>query len=133
MYPQILRRTHNWQYKAEFEDNYIEMIKSFRNLASAPSVWICYPVPAYPGRWGISDKTIKNEVMPLIEKAAAKTDVKIIDLYTALSNKAELFRDKIHPNAEGAGIMAKTIAAVITGKSLPAKVVPRMSGKEQGK
>ena len=34
----------------------------------------------------------------------------IIDLYTALSGKQELFPDKIHPNAAGAKLMAETIA-----------------------
>ncbi len=38
----------------------------------------------------------------------------MIDLYAALSDKKELFPDKVHPNAEGAKLMAETIARAIT-------------------
>lgn len=123
----------NWAKKADFASNTIEMIQSFRNLKSNPTVWICYPVPAYQERWGISDKTIKNEVLPLVAQAATQTTVKVIDLYKALSDKASLFPDKIHPNAEGAKIIADTIAAVITGKPGAKKTAPRTNKSTKGK
>jgi len=77
---------------------------------------VCYPVPAYPGRWGITDEVMKGEVMPRIDEVAKQTDVKIIDLYTALSGKPEMFPDKVHPNAAGAKLMMEKIAATITAK-----------------
>jgi len=111
-------RPVNWQYKSEFVSDYIDLIKSFRNLESKPVVWICYPAPAYPGRWGITDKVIKEEVIPLIDEVARKADVKIIDLYSALSDKKEMFPDTVHPTAAGAKIMAETIAEAITSGNL---------------
>ena len=42
-----------------------------------------------------------------------------IDLYTALSNKPKMFPDKIHPNAEGAAVMAKVIANIVAGIEHP--------------
>ncbi len=107
----------NWKHKAGYVPDYVELIKSFQKLASKPTVWICYPVPAFPGRWGITDKVMKEEVMPLIDEVAKKAGVKIIDLYSALSGKKEMFPDRVHPNAAGAQLMAKTIAAAITGKT----------------
>lgn len=104
----------NWKHKAEYVADYVELVKSFQKLESKPTVWICYPVPAYPGRWGITDKVMKEEVMPLIDEVAKKAKVKIIDLYAALSDKKELFPDAVHPNAAGATLMAKAIAATIT-------------------
>jgi len=105
----------NWKYKAEYVPDYVELIKSFQKLESKPTVWICYPVPAYPGRWGITDKVMKEEVMPLIDEVAKKADVKIIDLYSALSDKKQMFPDTVHPNAAGAKLIAETISTVITG------------------
>lgn len=104
----------NWKHKAEYTANYIELIQSFQKLPSQPKVWICYPVPAYPGRWGITDKVMKEEVMPLIDDVAKASKVDIIDLYKALSGKKELFPDSVHPNAAGAKIMAETILPIIT-------------------
>ncbi len=106
----------NWKHKAEYVPDYVELVESFQRLESEPTVWLCYPVPAYPGRWGISDKIMKEETIPMIDTVAEKTGARIIDLYTALSNKKEMFPDTVHPNAAGAKVMAQTIAAAITGK-----------------
>ncbi len=108
-------KPQNWKHKAEYVADYITLIKSFRELDSNPKVWICYPVPAYPGRSGITDRVMKEEVMPLIDKVSKQADVKIIDLYSALSDKKEMFPDTVHPNAKGAKLIAEIISAKITG------------------
>jgi lysophospholipase L1-like esterase len=56
---------------------------------------------------------MKEEVIPLIDEVAKQARVERIDLYSALSHKAELFPDKVHPNAAGANIMAGTIGRVL--------------------
>jgi lysophospholipase L1-like esterase len=103
----------NWKYKSEYVADYLAMINSLRQLESKPTVLIVRPVPAYSDGWGISNKVIKEEILPLIDEVASKAGVKIIDLYSALSGKEELFPDKIHPGAQGAKLMAEIIAAVI--------------------
>ena len=115
-------KPHNWKHKADYVANYVEMIASFKALKSNPTIWACYPVPAYPGRWGISDKTIKTEVIPLLDKVSKKTKLKIIDLYTALGGIPEFFPDTVHPNAAGAKIIAETVHKAIAAK--PAALVP---------
>ena len=109
-------KPQNWKHKAEYASDYVALIKSFQELESKPRVWVCYPVPAYPGRWGITDKVMKEEVIPLIDEVAKQASVKIIDLYAALSDKKEMFPDTVHPNAAGAKVMAETISAAITAK-----------------
>jgi len=99
----------NWFYKDQFIADYIEFITSFQNLLSRPKVFICYPVPAYADRLGIRDAIIREEILPLIDLVAEKTGVHIIDLYTALSDKKEMFPDSIHPDAEGAKLIAEII------------------------
>jgi acyl-CoA thioesterase-1 len=111
-------KPQNWKHKAEYVTDYVALIKSFQELESKPTVWVCYPVPAYPGRWGITDKVMKEEVMPLIDKVAKEAGVRIIDLYAALSNKKDMFPDRVHPNAAGAKVMVKTISEALAS-SLP--------------
>ena len=50
----------------------------------------------------------------MINKIATQTNVKIIDLYTPLSNKQNLFPDFVHPNAKGLKIIAKEVFNAIT-------------------
>jgi lysophospholipase L1-like esterase len=106
----------NWAHEDEFIADYKAMINQFKSLPSHPRIWICYPVPAYPERWGIKDSIIKNEVIPKIDEIARETGVEIIKLYEPLSGKPELFPDKIHPNAEGAKLMSEEIYHALTGK-----------------
>jgi acyl-CoA thioesterase-1 len=54
---------------------------------------------------------------------AGQTRVGLIDLYRSLGNKAELFPDKIHPNAEGARLIAEQVYKALTGK----RDVPRVA------
>lgn len=111
-------KPHNWKHKEEYVADYVALIESFRKLASKPVVWLCYPVPAYPGRWGITDKVMKEEVMPRLDEVAKKSGCKVIDLYSALSDKKEMFPDLVHPNAKGATLIAEAVSSAIkVGKS----------------
>jgi lysophospholipase L1-like esterase len=108
-------KPQNWKFESEFAADYADMIDRFAALPSKPRIWICYPVPAYPERWGISDARIKNEVIPLIAGVARRKHVPIINLYTPLSGKPGLFPDQIHPNGEGAHLIAKEVYTALTG------------------
>lgn len=122
-------KPRNWKHKAEYVVDYIALINSFQKLDNNPKVWICYPVPVYR-RWGTLDNIIKEEILPLIDDVAKQTSVKVIDLYTALSNKKEMFPDTVHPNANGAKLMAETICAAITGKKSRKSEQENLSDKE---
>ncbi|MBN1124131.1 MAG: hypothetical protein JXA82_03925 [Sedimentisphaerales bacterium] len=116
-------KPQNWKYSDEFVRDYKDMIKSFAALPAHPKVWICLPVPAYEVRWGISDEIVREGVIPKVRQIAKEMGVGLIDLYTPLSDKPELFPDKIHPNAEGARQMAVEIYKAVTG-SEPVAFIP---------
>ncbi|MEN6426837.1 MAG: GDSL-type esterase/lipase family protein [Phycisphaerales bacterium] len=113
-------KPQNWQYKGEFVADYSNLIDAFRVLPSKPVVWICKPVPAFAVNFTIRPDVIRDEILPLIDQISQEKTAPVIDLYTALLNYGSLFPDAIHPNAEGAGIMARTIAPFLLGVlSLP--------------
>jgi lysophospholipase L1-like esterase len=110
---------NNWQHKADFTGDYMEMIAAFRQANPAAKIYICYPTPDFPGRWGINERTIREEMIPLIRTVADETGATVIDLHSALAGKAELFPDTVHPNDEGAKLMAVEIFHALTGKLPP--------------
>ena len=113
-------KSFNWVHKDEFIPDYLDLIDSFAELPGNPEIWICRPVPAFTEGFGINGTIILNEVIPLIDQIAQQRDVRTIDLYAPLNGKSDLFPDGIHPNAEGAGIMAETIFYAIIGiRTLP--------------
>ena len=68
----------------------------------------------------INGDRIVNEIIPLLKKVAADSkSVTLIDLFSVYPAKDELLPDKIHPNAEGAGIIADTVAKAILSDKRP--------------
>jgi acyl-CoA thioesterase-1 len=113
-------KPQNWQYKGDFVSDYENMIDTFRALPSRPQVWICKPVPAFYVNFSIRPDVIRDEVLPLIDQISREKNAPIIDLYTPLQDFGSLFPDGIHPNAEGAGLIAQAIAPFLLGvRSLP--------------
>ncbi len=108
-------KPQNWQYKDDFVTDYGDMIDAFRALPSKPVVWICKPVPAFSVAFTIRPEVIRDEILPLIDQIAREKGTPVIDLYTALLHSGHLFPDAIHPNPEGAGLMAQTIAPLLLG------------------
>ncbi len=105
-------KPQNWKHEADFEKDYTALIESFQKLESKPTVYLCTPVPAYKGNFGITEAVVLK-VKPRVETLGKDLKLPVIDLYAALKEKPELFPDQIHPNAAGAKLMAETIAAVI--------------------
>lgn len=99
----------NWQYKDEFVTDYMALIASFRKLENKPKIYLCLPVPIYSTIWQRNSIVLKEQIIPRIKQVADKTNLPIIDLYSALSNKKELFPDTVHPNSQGAGLIAREI------------------------
>ena len=109
-------KPQNWKFSADYANDLRALVAHFRQLPSKPQIWLCKPVPVARTRWGINEKTVKGEVIPLIEKVAQQEKLPIIDLFSALENHRELFPDGVHPNAAGAKIIATTVHAAITSK-----------------
>lgn len=109
-------KPQNWKFKDEFAADTAALVKAFQGLESKPKVYLCRPVPAFPGNFGIRDEVIKDEVCPLIDRVAKETGCEVIDLYGALAGKKEMFPDKVHPNAEGAQRMAEVVAKAVAVK-----------------
>lgn len=110
---------NNWQYKADFVSNYEVFIADFRRANPAVRIYICYPPPTFPGRWGINDNTIHHEIIPRIHQVAADTGVHVIDLYDAFVGRKDLFPDTVHPNEIGARLLAADVYTAVMGKAPP--------------
>ncbi len=112
-------KPQNWRYGAEFEIDLIAMIDHFQRLPTRPKIWLCLPVPVYETRWGVNEAVVRGEIASIIERVADDKLLPVIDLYAALSGKPQYFPDKIHPNAEGARIIAEGVAAALTNAPNP--------------
>ena len=112
-------KPQNWKHKDQFEADARALVGEIRAANPKARVFLCTPVPAYPGNFGISDAGIR-EVGPLVRKVAESEKTMLIDLYTPLSGHPEFFPDKVHPNAAGYKVLAGAVYEGLTGKKAPA-------------
>lgn len=100
----------NRVYLNEYEQDYHDMIKSFTDLPSHPRVILLLAMPSFvKDTTGIYDPVIIKQVNPRIQKVAYADGVEVLDMHALFTDKEALMADKIHPDKEGAGIMAKTV------------------------
>ena len=102
-------KSFNWVHKADFIKDTQTMIDAFKALPSQPEIYLCYPSKAYLTGESINDDIISKEIIPMIKKVAKKNKLPVIDLHSAMDGMPELFPDHIHPNEEGAKVMAKAV------------------------
>jgi lysophospholipase L1-like esterase len=102
-------KPHNWKHKGEFTADLTALVDHFQGLDSKPTIYLCSPAPVAKDRWGINEKTVKGEVIPIAEAVAKAKGLTVIDVYSALKPHLNLIPDGVHPNAEGAKILAKTV------------------------
>ena len=106
-------KVNNWSNKEGFEDDLQSMIDSLQRIPSHPMIYIGYPIKAYSQRFGISDTTITEQIIPLLKKVAARNKIATIDFHLVTEGHPDLFVDEIHPNVKGAALLARTVANVI--------------------
>jgi len=100
----------NRPFYNDFVSDYKALIQSFRNTAHHPRIILMLPVPSLlEDSSSIYNPVIKTQIIPRIQQTAFETGCEIIDLYSLLINKADLFPDKIHPNSLGATLIAKRL------------------------
>lgn len=105
-------KDQNWD-AARYAADYQAMIDTLRTIKSNPEIFLCSPVPAYNRAWDINDSVIKFEIIPTVADLAKSNGLTVIDLYSSLSGKSELFPDGIHPNEEGAERIARAVSESI--------------------
>lgn len=108
----------NWpNYGSEFIRDYRTLIDSFRVSNPNARIWICLMTPIgdrHP-RFQSGTRDWFAAIQQCIRRIAATTNVGLINLNAPLYNRPDLFPDALHPNAEGAEIMARTIYSNLTG------------------
>lgn len=123
----------NFRHERDFAGDYAELVEAFRALASRPKVLLCRPCPVPgEGNFGINDGNLRV-YLERIDELAVTLKLERVDMHGALADKPHLLPDRVHPNEEGAGEMAKAAYRALTGREFqpaaakeaaPARTVP---------
>lgn len=104
-------------YRDEFVTDYLALIEDFRKANPKCKIWICRMTPIAHRHHRFKSGTrdwywMEQERIELVAKIAGTG---LIDLQEPLYSRPDLLPDALHPNAEGACIMAHTVFSALTG------------------
>lgn len=108
----------NWpNYRDEFVTDYLALIDSLRSVNHNARFIIARitPIAHRHPRFISGTKLWHTEIQHAIETVAKVNGAELIDFHAPLYPYPNLLPDAIHPNAEGAGILARTVYGGITG------------------
>lgn len=106
-------KPQNWDVHGDFADDYQWLVEQLRRANPPARIFACRPTPVLvPGRYGIDEETLEKE-FPIIDQVVTNLRLQFIDMHAALAAHPEDFPDHVHPNGEGAALMAKAAAAAI--------------------
>lgn len=109
----------NWpNYRDEFIGDYRALMQSFREVNPKCRFILARlsPLSDRHKRFESGTRDWHAEIQSAIECVARAEGVQLIDFHTPLYSYPYLLEDAIHPNAEGAAILAKTVYEGITGQ-----------------
>ena len=104
-------------YSEDFMPDYKALIDTFRAVNPQVKIWICLMTPILHGHPRFLSGTLDwhTAIQKMIPRIAATSGTGLIDFYSPLFVRPDLFSDNLHPDAEGAGILAKTVYEALTG------------------
>lgn len=110
----------NWpNYRDDFTEDYSELIEAFRENSKgvSPKIWICLMTPIFHthSRFKSGTRDWFWQIQERIKIVSKTAKTGFIDLHTPFYSRPNLFPDALHPNAEGARILARTVYGEITG------------------
>lgn len=106
-------KAHNWKYGKEFEGDLQAMIDTLRALPSKPRIILAHPIRIFHEHHGMSDSVLIHAVNPTIDKVAKRNKLEVLDLRQAITDEKMLVSDGIHPNHNGAKLIARMVADAI--------------------
>lgn len=103
-------------YRDEFIDDYLWLIDTLRSLGTE-KFFIAKLSPIFNGhkRFKAGTRDWYWQIQERIEEVADLSGSTMIDFYTPLKNRPDLLPDNLHPDAEGARLLANTVYQAITG------------------
>ena len=117
----------NWpNYRDEFYGDYMNIIKALRDKNPDVEVYVCRMTPIFNWhrRFKSGTRDWYWQIQDVIKDIAEDGGFELIDLSRYLYNRPDLMPDALHPNEQGAEIIAKQVYSAITddfgGLSLPA-------------
>jgi acyl-CoA thioesterase-1 len=97
------------QYNESFEDDYGKLITSFQQTQNSPEVLIAESPPIFSNSIDLSPAYLTSIIIPKTQDLANRMNLPLVDVYSAFVNQPDCFIDGVHPDSQGASIIASEV------------------------
>ena len=100
----------NWVHGDAFLADCESLVRHYQQSPGTPRVWLSIPPPASPTACcDIQGSVVASEIVPLVKTCPDETGAVNIDVFTVFQSHMDTLLDGVHPNDEGASVLANTI------------------------
>lgn len=120
----------NWpEFRDDFSADYSWLLDTFKKENPKVKLFICRLTPIFSGhsRFRSGTRDWYWQIQKLLPEIAKANGVQLIDLHPPLYKRPDLFADNLHPDKEGAGIIARTVYGSVTGDFGGLQIGPNFS------
>lgn len=109
-------KAHNYKSSKEYIDDCVRIRNSYKNNNKEIKIILITPPPAFEGENGLVKFDINPKIVEGMHQALlANKELAVIDLYQVLEGRKEMFWDGVHPNKDGASVIASAVyKAIVT-------------------
>lgn len=103
-------------YRQNFQADYAWLIEQVRKANPGVKIYVCRLTPVFSGhpRFKSGTRDWYDQLQALIPQISASNHTGLIDLHSLLYSRPDLFADNLHPNIEGASIIAHSVFQAIS-------------------
>jgi lysophospholipase L1-like esterase len=102
-----------------FVADYTQLVSSFENLDCNPQIFAVDSPPMFTDNPNYNNTYLANNVIPQIDNVANNLNLPTVDVYNAFGNHSDYFMDGVHPNTEGANLIAFEVDNAIIAQENP--------------
>jgi lysophospholipase L1-like esterase len=102
-------RVDNYQSIVNFTADYKQLISEVQANESKPRIILVKPPPILENNFDLRNENLLEGVIPRIEQVADELGLTLVDVYPPLDGHPECFVDGVHPNYDGASIIAREV------------------------
>jgi lysophospholipase L1-like esterase len=90
------------------------LIREIQKIKTHPQIFLVNPPPLFENEFYLDGPSLSEGVIPRIEQIADEQGFSVIDVYSAMEGHPEYFFDGVHPNDEGATVIATQVYSALS-------------------
>jgi lysophospholipase L1-like esterase len=105
-------------FNDSFEEDYTALIHSFQLLDVDKQIFIVKSPPIFSNNTDLSPDFQSQIIIPKIENVANNLNLPVVDVYDICNDHPDYFEDGVHPNSQGAALIAFQVYGAISQRNI---------------